>query len=70
MDDFLTAAEKAETAFATRVAALGLTRDDDWAMRAWENAFAAEVHAEYADDAERWDVALSSLNMIADQEDR
>jgi hypothetical protein len=68
MDD-LTPAEIAEAAF------VSLARKDnptdgmnsDRAMRAWENAFSAEVWNEYANDQQRWDVALSTLKMIIDQ---
>lgn len=65
-DLFLTKAEKAEQAFKARLIELGMTADDEAAMEAWENAFSVEVYKEYADDAERWEVALNTLNMLLD----
>jgi hypothetical protein len=66
MDDLLTPAEKAESAFKARMSSLGLTWDDDAVLDAWDNSFSAECYREYRDDAHRWDVALSTLNAIAD----
>jgi hypothetical protein len=56
----------AKAKFSARAEALG---DKNWggiAAEAWENAFAVEVHGEYANDLERWDAALSTLDMLAD----
>lgn len=30
---------------------------------AWQNAFSAEIYNEYANDLERWEVALATLEM-------
>ena len=58
----------AEKAFHSYIDSLPPLVRDDIADRAWANAFAAEVHAEYSDDLERWQVALSTAEMIADME--
>jgi hypothetical protein len=67
VDDFLTPTEKAETAFNNRVKALGLTQNDDVVVEAWQNSFSVECFHEYADDLQRWEVALSTLNMLTDR---
>lgn len=36
--------------------------------KAFANSFAVEVHDEYADDLERWDVALTTARIWADGE--
>ena len=33
---------------------------------AWGNSFAVEVYNEYADDAERWEVAIGTAEMMID----
>jgi hypothetical protein len=58
--------EDAQDAFWGRVKALGMTAEDDFPTSAWQNAFAVETHAEYADDLERWTVALATLEMLVD----
>lgn len=62
-DLFLTPTEKAESAFKARAKALG---NEDWETEAWQNAFSVETYREYADDLERWTVALATLEMLAD----
>jgi hypothetical protein len=62
-NEFLTPAEIAESAFKARARALA---NEDWETEAWQNAFSVEVYQEYADDLERWTVALATLNMLAD----
>lgn len=37
------------------------------AMNAYGNAFAAEVHGEYANDCQRWEVALATAKEYVDQ---
>jgi hypothetical protein len=37
------------------------------AMNAWGNAFAVEVRDEYADDLQRWTVALGTAKEYVDQ---
>jgi len=64
MEDFLTQTEKAESAFKALAKAIG---NEDMETEAWQNAFSVEVHAEYADDLERWTVALNTLKMLADR---
>ena len=61
--EFLTPAERAESAFKARAKALG---DENMELEALQNAFAVETYQEYADDLERWTVALATLNMLAD----
>jgi hypothetical protein len=39
----------------------------DLAMNAYCNAFAVEVHDEYADDLQRWTVALATAREYVDQ---
>lgn len=38
----------------------------DMAMNAWANAFAVEVYGEYADDLQRWTVALNTARDYVD----
>ena len=40
--------------------------DENMELEALQNAFAVETYQEYADDLERWTVALATLNMLAD----
>ncbi len=67
MADLLTPTERAESAFYARVAALGMTSHDELPMMAWENCFSVETHSEYRDDQHRWEIALATLNMLADE---
>lgn len=59
--------EDAEAAFYARVKALGFHHDDDIPMESWENAWSAEVYQEYANDLVRWEVALATLNGLANE---
>ena len=64
-EDFLTMEDKADSAkqaFYRRAAELG---NDDWTDSAWANALSAETYAEYANDLERWTIALATLEMLA-----
>jgi len=56
----------AEAAFKARATELGDPRWEGIAADAWANAFSVETHLEYANDVERWEAALSTLNMYAD----
>lgn len=56
-------AQEAEAAFDAFV----VDRNSLMAMAAWENAFSAETHDEYADDLQRWTVALDTAKEYADQ---
>ena len=55
--------QEAEAAFDAFVG----DRNSMMAMAAWENAFSADVHDEYADDLHRWTVALNTAKEYADQ---
>ena len=55
--------EDARSAFYARAKAL---RNQEWESIAWENCFTVETHAEYRDDLHRWEVALTTLNALAD----
>lgn len=59
-------ADEAKAAFEAYVAPYGGI-NSTLAMRSWENAFAAEVHAEYEDDLHRWTVALNTAKEYVDQ---
>lgn len=59
-------AQEAEAAFVAFVDALGGVHCE-LAMNAHGNAFAVEVHDEYADDLQRWTVALDTAKEYVDQ---
>jgi hypothetical protein len=65
MEDLLTPTEKAQSAFKALAKAIS---NEDMETEAWQNAFSVETYAEYADDLERWTVALATLKMLADGE--
>jgi anti-sigma regulatory factor (Ser/Thr protein kinase) len=64
--DTLIATFKAKDAFEAFVADHGGI-DGALGMNAYCNAFAVEVHDEYADDLQRWTVALATAREYVDQ---
>lgn len=61
------ALDKAHSAFRAYVASLSVDIRDTVEAIAMENTFSAECHGEYADDLERWNVALRTADMAVDQ---
>ena len=60
------ATDNARVAFEAFIASLPAESRDDIEHSAWGNSFTVEVHAEYADDLERWTVALGTARDLAD----
>ena len=65
-EKFQDAVWAAEAAFKARATELGDSNWEGAAYNAWANAFSAETYKEYPNDLVRWEVALNTLEMIAD----
>jgi hypothetical protein len=59
--------DAARSAFYRRVRELGISEESDLFLDAWDNSFSAECRDEYRDDLARWEVALDTLNFLADE---
>jgi hypothetical protein len=57
---------KTEADFEAAVAKAPESIRDQVYAYAWQNSFAVEVFNEYADDAERWEVAVGTAEMMID----
>ena len=53
-------------AFEAFIATVDAAIRNDVETEAWQNAFSVETHGDYADDEERWSVALATARMVAD----